>query len=770
MRTAQLLADSTELSGAEQRLLAVLANLNRIGAAINRISPRESVTVEDTLRLIAESAIEVVPGSSAVIYTYDHTERAFDPASRVSAGEWAAPVPNDVPRPDGMGMRSIRYRRRVLSYEEPGLEIHPAKVSAGAKAVVCFPLIVADQAVGALYVYLHQNRRFTRLELLMLENFVNQAAMAIYQARRLADARRDLARKEDELNRLRRAGLLISSRLRLDETLEAILQMAMEVTDAQYGTFRLVDKSGQNLVTRAFAGERLGRPLAELLPIDASSVVGWVATHRQPVCIHDLHAEPWVHIYRPISTELSMRSELAVPLIGADGRLEGVLNLESPLIGAFDDEDRHLLQSLATQAVIAIQEVRLLDALQEAAQLLLTQPYRKVLEHLAESACDLLNAPVSAIWILENNRLVLQVASGVSQYAERLPLQDDPIGRAIAARKPVTTDNASNPCAGCSGAPVGEDRTWAMIVPLLTSDELEPLGAFCVHKSGVVPGRLAESEWDEKVLTCLAHYAALAVQNAAHQKALRTVQEQHAVAETFAAVGDLAANVLHHLNNKVGSIPVRVQGIRDKCQAALAGDAYLATNLAEIERSACEAMEAVRESLAHLHPVHLSPVNIAECVRAAVREARLPEGIVVNMENLEGLPPVVTGERNLVLVFANLLDNAADALHGRGTVTIGGTMQGEWVEIAVSDDGPGIPPELHERIFEFNFSDRGGSRPGKLGFGLWWVKTLMLRLGGSVTVESDGLSGTTFRVRLPCAGNAAATSGRLMAASRTGGG
>ncbi|MCX7680802.1 MAG: HAMP domain-containing histidine kinase, partial [Anaerolineae bacterium] len=219
--------------------------------------------------------------------------------------------------------------------------------------------------------------------------------------------------------------------------------------------------------------------------------------------------------------------------------------------------------------------------------------------------------------------------------------------------------------------------------------------------------------------------------------------------ETFAAVGDLAANVLHHLNNKVGSIPVRVQGIRDKCRAALEHDTYLATNLAEIERSACEAMEAVRESLAHLHPVHLAPVNIAACVRAALREVRLPESMRVSLENLEELPPVVTGERNLTLVFANLLDNAADALQGVGMVTVGGAIHNGWVEITVSDNGPGIPPELHERIFEFNFSDRGASRPGKLGFGLWWVKTLMLRLGGSVTVESDGVSGTTFRLRLP---------------------
>jgi GAF domain-containing protein len=68
-----------------------------------------------------------------------------------------------------------------------------------------------------------------------------------------------------------------------------------------------------------------------------------------------------------------MRAELAVPLIGAGGRLEGVLNLESPHAAAFSEADSHLLQGLATQAVIAIQEVRLLDALRDTSTRVLTQ-------------------------------------------------------------------------------------------------------------------------------------------------------------------------------------------------------------------------------------------------------------------------------------------------------------------------------------------------------------------------------------------------------------
>ena len=68
--------------------------------------------------------------------------------------------------------------------------------------------------------------------------------------------------------------------------------------------------------------------------------------------------------------------------------------------------------------------------------------------------------------------------------------------------------------------------------------------------------------------------------------------------------------------------------------------------------------------------------------------------------------------------------------------------------VSVTDTGPGIPPELHERIFDFDFSSRK-AHAGKLGFGLWWVKTLMARFGGSVTVHSEGQAGTTFILKLP---------------------
>jgi len=739
----------------DSRLLEALDSLNQISYTINRLAPGDQINISETLQLIVESATRVIPGSSAVIYTYNEEAEVFDRESRVFAGPDGIPPVSpllkveDQPRLNGIGMRAIERQKRVISYEEIDIAIHPFHASLGVQAVCCFPLIVAFQAVGLLYVYIHEKREFSRLELLMLENFVNQAAMAIFHTRRLADMNRNLIRKEEELKQLRRASLLISSRLRLKDTLEAILQLALDITDGKYGIFRLLDRSGQNLITSAIAGENLDRPLIEALPIQANSVMGHVARSRETILIPDLHARPWSQIYYPLDAALEMRSELAVPIINASGRLEGVLNLESPTPGAFTENDRHMLQSLATYAVTAIQEVRLLDALQEVAALLLSQPSQRVLNRLSEVACDLLNTNSGAIWLVEKDELLLRSSWGAERKGERIPLHQSLAGLAVITKNAVVSDDVTND-SRFYRPDLAAKYSWqrALVVPLI-GDKDSPIGAFAVYSTSLGSGRFADSDWDKKVLSFLAQYAVMAVQNEVRQQTLRAVQEQRSVAETFAAVGDIASNLLHHLNNKVGTIPVRVQSIEDKCASTIQADGYLAHNLNEIERCAMEAMQTVRDNLSHLRPIRIEPIFVAARVQEAIQKAQIPSTVQIQSIGLDRLPVVMAGAQSLTFVFTNLIENAANAMQGVGEIVIEGISKSSWVEITVRDSGPGINPELHDRIFELSFLGEKNQGSENLGFGLWWVKTLMTRLGGSVVVESDGQNGTTFRLTLP---------------------
>ena len=607
----------------------------------------------------------------------------------------------------------------------------------GARAAILPSSTVPAEAVRfpltptlTLAVMLPTGQSLSPTQQAMLENIALHTATVLARAQDTARMQQNLRRKEEELARLRRADLLISSRLGLQETLESILQMALEVTGARYGIFRLVDESRQALVTRALAGDDLGRPATEALPLDETSITGLAAVQRKTLCIPDVQAPPWTGLYYPLDYEFRMRSELATPLIAPGGRLEGVINLESPEPGAFTDDDALLLQSFATQAVIAIQEARLLDALQDLSARLLTDPTTTIYRRVVQLARELLGAPAAALWTHAHERPLLQAVE---------PEDASPPDTWVQSWLPELVTSTPRH--------VRMDSWEALAAPMIRSEGGRPAGALVVFSHHV--SSLSASDWDKKVLILLARHAALAADNARRQEALRLAREQRAAAETFAAMGDIAANLMHQLNNKLGIIPVRIEGIQDKSAMALAHDPYLARNLEAIRTSAVEALDIVRESLIHLRPITLTAASISEAVATALAEIELPEGIHIRRQGLDALPRVVAGRRRLALVFHNLLENAIAAMPEGGEITIAGALIEDWVQVTVEDTGPGIPPDLHDAVFQFNYSGR--KHAGKLGFGLWWVKTIMARFGGSIHVQSDGVSGTTFVLRFPLA-------------------
>ena len=722
-----------------------LGILREAGAEINRLGPDTSLT--DALRLIAQTAVRLIgpdpkDGVSAVIYTYDAAQGAFDPGSRVSAGEGDTPLLGDTPRPHGVGTLALARRARVLSYEERTIAFHPIKYFAGIRTAACYPLLVAGQPVGALYVDLRSNRRFGDDELLVLDTFVQLAAVAVYNTRQYEGITRALQRKVDELERLQRAERLISSRLNLDETLRGILDTALELTGAEHGSFRLLDKQRCDLRLRAVVGggERGGLP--ETLPVtEHGSVMGWAAARRQPLRIADLREPPWSEIYQPLHSRREMRSELAVPLLGPGGGLEGVLNLESPRLAAFDADAERVLIGLATQAVIAIQEAKLLDAIEEVTSQLVAQSPDALFSLLIEHACDLLNVPHAAVWEMETNdtpSLILRASNGGFPPRYQVPLSGSLLGEAVLTCRPVfSPDLNSDP--RILRRELVQKMGWvsALVVPLVVRAET-PRGAFGVYTTGP----RAFSDWDVRLLTSLANHAAVSLQQAEALAHMKLAEERQAVAETFAVLGDVSANLLHRINNLIGVIPVHVQGIQSK-RPALVADAYLSDTLRDIEDSARAAMEAARETVTYLRPVRLQPTPVAACYRTVVARLHLPTSIRLSAWGLDELPPVLAGEEPLRLVLLNLIENAVDAIGDQpGRIEVSGRVVAdpldrarEWVEIAVADDGPGVAPADRERVFDPNFSTKHSLK--KMGFGLWWVKSWVHRCGGSIELADQ---------------------------------
>lgn len=314
------------------------------------------------------------------------------------------------------------------------------------------------------------------------------------------------------LTALNRASRLISSRINLDDVLRELLSIGMELTAAQFGSFELYDRQTQTLAISALSGPKKDAVEAPPLLVDESSVVGWVALHRQSLRIDDLQQPPWRAMYQPLPVVQTMRSELAVPLVGAGGRLEGVLNLESPVPEAFSRQDQAVLETLATQAVIALQENRLLDAMQEIQGALLTADEAELLALIINRACELINVSVGSIWIIAGeNRLVLRQSTAPRHPHKELPLDNSLTGQAIRRGQPLTiADVRTDPHFLHPELAVAQNWVSAIIVPLLTPGQQRALGSFSLYSVK----RRDFSDWDKKLLTYLANHAAIAIENA----------------------------------------------------------------------------------------------------------------------------------------------------------------------------------------------------------------------------------------------------------------
>jgi len=167
--------------------------------------------------------------------------------------------------------------------------------------------------------------------------------------------------------------------------------------------------------------------------------------------------------------------------------------------------------------------------------------------------------------------------------------------------------------------------------------------------------------------------------------------------------------------------------------------------------------------MGYLRPMKLQPTSVDACFRTARERAQVPAGVEITASGLDTLPPVLAGEEQLRLVFFNLLENALDALadlppkpgwapriHLTGTAVpdpLGGCPTK--IEVNISDNGPGVPADKRDTIFDLSFSTKRS--PRKLGFGLWWVKTLVGRFGGEIRLADLPEGGTAFIIRLPCA-------------------
>jgi two-component system NtrC family sensor kinase len=234
------------------------------------------------------------------------------------------------------------------------------------------------------------------------------------------------------------------------------------------------------------------------------------------------------------------------------------------------------------------------------------------------------------------------------------------------------------------------------------------------------------------------------------RRELQESQAQLLQAEKIASLGRLSAGVAHEINNPLAGILIYAELL----QREIAPEVKLKGFIEEIINQTMRCQQIVnrllefsRHSLGQRTHVDLNDI-VDRCVELILHQALFHDIQVIRDLDPE-LPPFVGDPGQLQQVLTNLLINAADALHGQGTITISTRLSPERGEVVLtfSDTGPGIPAEIRDKIFEPFFTTKPVGKG--TGLGLSIVYSVVQRHGGTIEVDSKPGAGTTFTIRLP---------------------
>jgi signal transduction histidine kinase len=212
------------------------------------------------------------------------------------------------------------------------------------------PLIWQAAVRGVLIVFdAEEGRTFRDRDTALLQSLADMTASVAQQNERLA-------RMTAQFRTLHTIDVMLTSSQELERVLNLILEKATELVDAEHGSLRQLDPKSGKLVLKAHYGDGWTAEKLDYTPRIGEGIARWVAEHRRPYLSPDVRNDPLnVVLFE------DMRSSISVPLqYGQEdpskpGALLGVLLLESSRVAAFDQQDVELLEALAQEAVIAIQ-------------------------------------------------------------------------------------------------------------------------------------------------------------------------------------------------------------------------------------------------------------------------------------------------------------------------------------------------------------------------------------------------------------------------------
>jgi GAF domain-containing protein/nitrogen-specific signal transduction histidine kinase len=763
VENARLLTEQRE---ALEQQTATAQVLGVINASPGDLTPVFDAILEKAHRLCGAThgCLTLFDGERfRAVATYGHSEVW---AERLREGLPAANDPGTGPLLDGA---RFVHLPDVLDIKHPLTQA--AAETTGVRTALFVPLRRDNKLIGAISAHRREVRPFTEKEIALIENFAAQAVIAMENARLLTETREALEQQTATAEVLQ---VINASPGNLVPVFEAILDKAHGLCGAVVGSLLIYD--GARFHAEATHGQPEDVSAILSRPFRPNSFLRRLVLGEHLVHIPDFKAasvQEDHELTRSTRSLTDIRTSLWVPL-RKDGQLLGCISAFRLEVRPFSEREIALLENFAAQAVIAMENARLLNEVRQRQEEL-----RITFENMGDGVA-----------LFDETRHL--VASN-QRFRDMLEVPDD-----VIASRPAFSDYIRYLADHGEYGPEPEDHVQQLLAhgsQQRTFERTRPNGRIIEIKVNPVAGggfvviysditERKRSEAEIRAARDAAEEASRTIEAA--YRDLKAAQANLIQAEKMASLGQLTAGIAHEIKNPLNFVnnfaSLSVDLLDELKQTAAPAFAMLdearrveiddltrtlSGNLEKINEHGNRADAIVRSMLEHSRgssgerrPVNLNTL-VDEALNLAYHGARAQDqsfNITLERDFDRGIAPITLVPQDVTRVLLNLFSNGFYAARRRQgmeptpgfepMLKVATRELGDAVEIRVRDNGIGIPEEVKDKLFQPFFTTKPTGEGTGLGLSISY-DIVTQQHGGSITVDSKVGEYSELAIRLP---------------------